>query len=198
MRWAAGARRAYCSPPPCPLCHRRRGHSRSLSQQPRSIHPWQSSSRLHTTVTFVTEAVAVPLPFLTEQTWLAGCVATVTSYGEFGCNVTSKREGTIAREREVVATVVLQDDRSGKTRDAAADRIGQRSGNEQWLEFALLPPHPDSTVASPMTGSESRWRIAKPVKSVWRQIRLQANRQGLLSARLGRPQSVNGYDYVGI
>jgi hypothetical protein len=40
--------------------------------------------------------------------------------------------------------------------------------------FELLPwPHPDSTAASPMTGSESRWRIAKPVK--WRQEGLEAN-----------------------
>jgi hypothetical protein len=34
--------------------------------------------------------VAVPLALLTEQTWLAGCVATVTSYGEIVCNVTLK------------------------------------------------------------------------------------------------------------
>src|ERR1700722_6398234 len=39
----------------------------------------------------------------------------------------------------------------------------------------LLPWHPVSTTASPMTGTESRWRIAKPVKSVWRQIGLKAN-----------------------
>src|ERR1700722_1725447 len=40
-----------------------------------------------------------------------------------------------------------------------------------------LWPHPDSTVASPMTGSESTWRIAKPVTSEWRPKSLEANRQ---------------------
>ena len=45
--------------------------------------------KLHATTTLVTEALAVPLPLVTEQTWSAGCVATVTSYGVFGCNVTS-------------------------------------------------------------------------------------------------------------
>ena len=46
------------------------------------------------------------------------------------------------------------------------------------VEFELLPPHPDSTVASPMTGTESRWRMAKPVKSVRRQISLEAHDRG--------------------
>jgi hypothetical protein len=42
---------------------------------------------------FVISPVALPLALLTVQVSFAGCVATVTSYGEFGCSVTLKVKG---------------------------------------------------------------------------------------------------------
>ena len=60
----------------------------------------------------------------------------------------------------------------------------------------LLPPHPDSMVARPMTGSESRWRIAKSVTSEWRPKSLEANHRcrgwRLRAPRILLPQRLVG------
>ena len=120
--------------------------------------------KLHTTPILVTEAVAVPLPLLTEQTWLAGCVATVTSYGEFGCSVTGKTKDPLLEIDRLSPPLFCRT--SVEERPAMLPPIAKVVGGLTVGFTVASWWHPDSTATSPMTGSKSGTRIAKPVKSV--------------------------------
>ena len=114
---------------------------------------------------FVTEAVAVPLPLLTVQTWLAGCVAMVTAYDEFGCKVTANANGPLLDCDRLSAPL------SCRTRVPVRPAMRPPIVSVSWetatvVVELLLPPQPENSVAKPTTSAESAYRIAKPSKPV--------------------------------